>query len=293
MPLMRRALSSISRPKRDDPGAPAGAVGLRVPAPPSSKAATLRPLDAQGSSSWTTISPRFTVQYSSYIPVDHVGAVTPCLFQLGTNVIALGGKVYKGDAFQRTYRTTESLLVVPAAQMYGNLFARGGPTRNYQTPSSPANGSGANLSSTLTTPTADPWTDSYMGLDEDQTPLDCHRWNLKGEIPNSTMLGVGVAFGNPITQVNLFGQGSNPLEPSLAAIKWNLTVSLDTTDPNNPKAWVSGGTTTCYPAHVVKVNGITVYSALPPQNNIIYIGGCLIGSGSPVSPSTPAVVPAR
>jgi hypothetical protein len=197
--------------------------------------------------------------------------------------------MYKGDAYEGTYRTRESLLVVPSAQKYGNLFARGGPTRNYQVPSSPANGWGANLSSTAI---GDPWNGLYTGADEDQYGLDCYRWNDKGEADSSGMLGVGVTFGNPITQVNLSGQGSNPLEPGLAQIKWNLTVSLDVTDPKNPKAWVSGGTTTCYPAHIVKVNGVQVYQWIPSRNDIAYIGGCLIVSGSPIFPSLPTAVPA-
>jgi hypothetical protein len=246
----------------------------------------LQPRDQQGSSTWTTISPRFTVQYSSYIPVDHVVGATPCFLGL---VLVAGGKIYKGDAYEGTYRTRESLLVVPSAQKYTNLFARGGPTRNYQVPTSPANGLFANLSSTAI---GDPWSGLYTGVDEDQYGLDCYRWNNKGEADNSGMRGVSVTFGNPITQVNLSGQGSNPLEPAVAKIKWNLTISLDVTDPKNPKAWVSGGTTTCYPAHIVKVNGVKVYEWIPGQNDIKYIGGCLITSGSPITPSPPMIVPA-
>jgi hypothetical protein len=81
------------------------------------------------------------------------------------------------------------------------------------------------------------------------------------------------------------------LESSTAAIKWNLVISLDTTDPVNPKSWVSGGTETCYPAHIVKVNGTVVYQAVPSQNNVVYLGACLEGSGSAISPSSPTVVP--
>jgi uncharacterized repeat protein (TIGR02543 family) len=246
-----------------------------------------RPADNQGSSTWTTVSPRFTVQYSAYIPVDQVSGPTAC-----TNHLPYGLLLYEGDAFRRTYRTTESLLVVPGPQKYSNVFARGGPTRNYQVPSSPANGFFANLSST---PTGDPWRDPYSGADEDNVQYDCHLWNNKDEASNAGMRGVNVTFGNPVTQVNLFGQGSNPLESPSAAIKWNLVISLDTTDPANPKAWVSGSTETCYPAHVVKVNGTVVYQYVPCNNcnNVLYLAACLTGSGSPVSPSSPTSVPAH
>jgi len=203
---------------------------------------------------------------------------------------AAGWKTYKGDASRGTYRTTESLLVVPDAQKYGSLFARGGPTRNYQIPSSPASGLLANLSST---PTGDPWNGPYVGADEDGIQYDCSLWNDRGEADNSVMRGVGVTFENPITQVNLYGLGQDPLEPKLGGvngIKWNLIISLDTTDPANPKAWVSGGTATCYPAHIVKVNGTKVFEQLPAYNNTAYLVGCLDISGLAVTPSTPVVV---
>jgi hypothetical protein len=111
------------------------------------------------------------------------------------------------------------------------------------------------------------------------------------------MRGVSVNFGSPITEVSLSGTGANPLESPLAQIKWSLTVSLDVTDPNHPKAWVSHRVTTCYPAHVLKVNGMIVYSPpQPPRNDISYIsyiGACLLSEGSAITPSTPTAVPAH
>jgi hypothetical protein len=206
---------------------------------------------------------------------------------------ATGWLTYRGDAYRGTYRATESLLVVPGAQKYSNPpFARGGPTRNYQIPSSPAGGFGANLSST---PTGDPWNDPYTGADEDNVRSDCHLWNNKGEDSNSAMQGLGVTFNGPITQVNLYGFGQDPLElnPPGEGIKWNLTISLDTTDPANPKAWVSGGTATCYPAHIVKVNGTPVFGQQPSYNNTVYLTACLDVPGLAVTPSFPVVVPAH
>jgi hypothetical protein len=67
---------------------------------------------------------------------------------------------------------------------------------------------------------------------------------------------------------------------------------LDANIVINPKAWVSGGTTTCYRAHIVKVNGVNgveVDHWIPNRNDIAYIGGCLLVSGSPITPSTPNV----
>jgi hypothetical protein len=49
------------------------------------------------------------------------------------------------------------------------------------------------------------------GADEDEIRRDCHLSNDRGENPNTGMRGVGVTFGNPITQVNLYGLGQNPV----------------------------------------------------------------------------------
>jgi len=254
-----------------------------------------RTRQAQSNTNWTTLSPRFTIQYSSFIPVDRMAGPLPCLLTLeGQESFAAGWLTYKGDANRGTYRTTESLLVVPDAQKYGNLFARGGPTRNYALPSSPANGSSSNLSST---PTGDPWRDPYSGADEDENRYDCRLWNNKGEDPNDEMLGFRVTFGNPITVVTLYGFGKNILEPSLfglQGIKWNLNISLDITNPASPKAWVSGGTATCYPEHIVKVNGVQVFDQPPVfPNSTAYLTACLSAPGLPVAPSQPTAVPPR
>jgi hypothetical protein len=196
--------------------------------------------------------------------------------------------LYAGDKNRPTYRTTESVLVVPGAQEYSSLSALAGPTRNYQEPSSPANGFFHDLSSV--TP-FDPWNGAYTGADEDNVQYDCHLWNDKGQASNSTMQGFSATWGNPVTQVNLYGSGSNPLESDMGAIKWNLVVSLDTTDPAQPKAWISGGTATCYPEHVVTVNGIQVFDQPPSSNLPPYIVYCLALPGSTVSPSQHKTVP--
>src|SRR5208283_192769 len=101
------------------------------------------------------------------------------------------------------------------------------------------NGFFANLSSTLP-PGNDPYNGSYAGADEDKIQYDCQLWNDKDRASNSTMLGIGATWGNTVTQINLYGSGSNPLESDMGAIKWNLVVSLDTTNPAQPTAQVSG-----------------------------------------------------
>jgi hypothetical protein len=83
----------------------------------------------QISTTWLSILPRFTVQYASYIPVDHIAGPTPCL-----DSFPYGWKTYKGDANRGTYRTTESLLVMPSVQRHGTLFARSGPPETIRFP---------------------------------------------------------------------------------------------------------------------------------------------------------------
>lgn len=233
---------------------------------------------------WTTKSPRMSIQYSSFIPVDHLSGPTSCHIP---NTFSYGGTlIYKGDAYRGTYRTTESVLVVAGSPSYSNLFARAGPTRNYQYPSSPR--FGGNLSSN---PTGDLWNDPYSGADEDQTALDCYLWNNKGEYTQDTMRGINVSVTGTNTNVRFTGFGRDPLEPQVGGINWDLTVTIDTSDAANPKAYVSGGSQSCYPEHIIKVNGVTIYDARPLFNNVAYLTVCLLGPAVSATPSSPVSIP--
>ncbi len=57
---------------------------------------------------------------------------------------------------------------------------------------------------------------------------------------------------------SLQGSGSNPLENPLATITWNMFI-VPSDYPNNPSVTVNYQHT-CYPAHIIKVNGTVVYS---------------------------------
>jgi hypothetical protein len=193
--------------------------------------------------------------------------------------------LYKGDANRGTYRTTEAVLAIPDTQTITDLFARGGATRNYSSFNSPVNGSV--LSSV---PLGDIWNAPYSGADEDNIPDDCSFWNDKGEADNSTMRGVGMLpISGTLTSVNLYGSGQDPLEPKIGGIKWNMTISIDESNPNSPRVSVSG-THTCYPEHLIKVNGVTVYDVPPLFNNTVYLLGCLLGPQI-IDASNPISVP--
>ncbi len=225
---------------------------------------------ATGNSTWTTVTPRFSVQYASYIPVDNIHGPTPCFFNLPANGPVPVFKLYKGDANRGTYRTTQSIFVVADKQFNDNFFANAGPTRNYGF-GSPINGS--TLSSAPAS--SDIYNGPYTGDDEDNLQFDCLKWNDRGKADLSTMQGHSVTFpaGNQ-AQVNLNGLGQDPLEPKIGGIKWNATVTLNDSNQNQPTAQVNI-THTCYPAHIVKVNGTTIYSYQPPINNTAYLLSCL------------------
>jgi hypothetical protein len=93
---------------------------------------------------------------------------------------------------------------------------------------------------------------------------------------------------NSAGTVNFVGSAKDPLEPQTLSpsISWNLTVTINESNPAAPTAQVYG-THTCYPAHNVKVNGTVVYDSqanyhMPAYNNVAYLAGCLSGMISPV-----------
>jgi len=227
-----------------------------------------RPATTSGNSTWTTYSPRFNVSYASYIPVDNIPGPTPCYTE-DSGIPARTLLRYKGDANRGTYRTTQAIFVVPDKQVSNNFFANTGATRNYGA-GSPANGS--TLDSNAATP--DIYDGPYTGADEDNTPYDCRLWNEKGQADTAQMQSHSVSFSGHQAVVTLSGLGQDPLEPKLGGIKWNASISLDETNPSAPTAQFSI-THTCYPAHIIKVNGVTIKDIPPRYNNTFYLIGCL------------------
>lgn len=243
-----------------------------------------QPAQTTGTSTLTTITPRFLVQYSSYIPVDNIHGPTPCFNGLLPHFL-----LYKGDANRGSYRTTQSILVILDKQIYDNFSPSTGATRNYGA-GSPAVGS--TLSSSPTSP--DIYNGPYTGADEDNVQFDCNLWNDRGQATTSTMQGHSVTFSGNQAQVNLSGLGRNPLEAQVGGIQWDLNLVLDDTNASQPT--VSGTLThTCYPAHIVKINGQVIVDELPLLNNAAYLFECLRPFGLPQITKTinTVVVPAH
>jgi hypothetical protein len=257
-----------------------------------------------GSDSWaskkarnanqTPTAAHYNVSYASYIPVDNIPGPRPCIYYGFTNPPVLPGPyfiIYKGDAFRQTYRTTQSVVMIPGASHNYSVFVNTGPTRNYgaASPSGPPDSNGATLGSVAL---SDIYSGAYAGSDEDDAPGDCYKWNAKGQSattnmgPSNVTLSYGLA--NSGASVTFTGSAKDPLEPQLVspAISWNLTVTINESNPAAPTAQVSGSHT-CYPAHIIKVNGTVVYDSLrdygmPARNTTQYLAECLTGIFAPV-----------
>jgi hypothetical protein len=211
----------------------------------------------------------FSVAYSSYIPVDHVQGPTTsiCYYQGQPHT-----RIYMGDANRNTYRTTESIVVVPDTQTDSGFFPNTGATKNYGA-GSPANGS------------------TLSAADEDGIANDCHLWNASGKAnPGGFLYDVSFPYAHQ-GQVHFDGSSSNPLEPP-APILWDMRTVIDTTNPAAPTAIVNYNHT-CYPSHQIKVNEKVVYLYTPPENDAAYIFGCLTGILTKISghQTTPTPVP--
>ena len=213
---------------------------------------------------------QFTVQYASYIPVDHVSGPTPCPYVLDSNGLPYIPMIYIGDANRGTYKTEEQLVMDISAQQSYNFFPDTGHTRNYDAINSPVNG--ATLSQ----------------ADEDGIQYDCHLWNDAGQADSSGFEHDETYPLNSQGQVHFTGSAGNPLEPVDPPITWDMRTVINI-QSDGATAYVNYNHT-CYPAHQVKVNGQIIYSYIPPRNDLIYITGCLsqlnpkiVGQSSPVS----------
>jgi YD repeat-containing protein len=214
-----------------------------------------------------TVTPAFTVRYNAYIAVDHITSATSCLFAGTFNT----PYIYIGDANRGTYRAAEQLGVIPDLQQSSNFFNDIGESRNYGQ-GSPANGS------------------TLSSRDEDGIPNDCYLWNNAKKTPQATTYDVSYPYAHQ-AQVHYVGSVFNSLESSAATITWDMRTVLDTTNPQSPTAYVNYNHT-CYPAHIIRVNGAVVYSYIPPSNSPQQLLNCLVFHDTKVVGQTqPMVVP--
>jgi hypothetical protein len=212
------------------------------------------------------VTPIFTVGYNAYIAVDHITAATTCSW-LGQPV----NLIYMGDANRGTFRTAEQIFVVPDLQQSSGFFQDTGESRNYGH-GSPYNGS------------------TLSNKDEDGVANDCLLWNNAKHIYQPFSYDVSYPYVHQ-AQVHFVGSAYNPLESSAATITWDMRTVLDTTNQQSPTAYVNYNHT-CYPAHQIKVNGVVVYSYMPPSDSPSYLFGCLVlHTNKLVNQTQPRTVP--
>jgi hypothetical protein len=120
------------------------------------------------------------------------------------------------------------------------------------------------------------------GADEDNVQYDCNFWNDKGEGDNSTFQAHTF---DPALGLNLSGMGANPLEPLRDFIRWDLLLKIDETNPTSPVVSMNI-THSCYPAHRVAVNGVTIYEWQPASNAFPDIAPCLLLPSTQIHSST-------
>ena len=136
--------------------------------------------------------------------------------------------------------------------------------------------------------------------DFDGIARDCCLWNESGQSQDHLGYGQHVDFvtsqSGTEAFVRFFGSGSDPLEPNplgIVAISWDVTITVDSSANTASVAYNH----TCYPAHVVKVNGKAIYDSqrdrnVPTSNDINHILNCLTGLSAHIQGSTtPQSVP--
>jgi len=263
---------------------------FNTPPPTSRPAMTLAPgmsaaADAtpsgpaqSGTSQWSAATPRFLVQYLAFIPVDHIPGPTSCN--------GVFPKLYLGDANRGSYRASQWAVVIPGAVRQSVVTPATGETRNYSA-GSPA--VGANILGNQLLPGL------WIGADEDGVRYDCYLWNDTGTADARSLGGGNVTNSSGQAQLNLYGAASNPLEQSLfgtVSIKWNVTIGLNASNSASPTASVDA-THTCYPFHMVKVNGKVIYQGVPNKNSTQELTRCLSGAPQVHNVTNYLIVPAN
>ncbi len=196
------------------------------------------------------LAPKFDIEYSSYIPVDHVFSPSICFYG-GAGYFLM----YRGDANRGTYRTREFMTLVPDTQQAYGFDPSTTETKNYGY-GSPANGV------------------TLSNADEDGSGGDCYLYNDSGNASPSGFQRNTAFPASHQGQLQFYGSAADPLEYQWFDIQWNETTTINT---NNPSIMTSSVTYdfTCYPSHQVKVNGNPIFTYTPGDNSTSYITLCL------------------
>ena len=223
------------------------------------------------------------IEYTAYIPFDHVTGPTTCSGAHGTTFM-----IYKGDPganigngwpiqSERVFQMwswngsfANSSYSFPASRA-SKVVNAVGMTENYGI-GSPANGS------------------TLSSRDEDNVWHDCYLANNYGSASTTDMHGDLSVSGSTWENGNahFYGTASNPLESSAAKIAWDMRVIADGSNPYKGIVKTVNFNHTCFPAHNIKAQTWTVYSYVPSRSDAPYIATCLVAQlGKIIGQSSP------
>jgi hypothetical protein len=116
---------------------------------------------------------------------------------------------------------------------------------------------------------------SYLSSgDEDGVSNDCYLWHASA-YANTNDFHEEVTFPYSTQgQARLYGTGTNPLEPSLGGVSWDMRVVIDYSNLDYIQG-MANVTHSCFPAHVIQVNNRYIYQYGPPRSDPSYIFSCL------------------
>ena len=133
---------------------------------------------------------------------------------------------------------------------------------------------------------------SLASADEDGIQYDCNKWNDAGQATPAFSHDESFPYAHQ-GQLHFTGEVANPLESQLATITWDMRAVIDIQDPQSATAYINYNHT-CYPAHLIKVNGQVVYSYTPSSNSTTYLFGCLVlHAGKIIGQTSPVSVPVQ
>jgi hypothetical protein len=115
---------------------------------------------------------------------------------------------------------------------------------------------------------------TISALDEDNIAHDCFVWNNKGLADNTSWQMEYMVPYSTQGHVRFQGVGSNPLEPSLGGISWDMYTIVDISNLDRVTARANYNHS-CYPAHYVAVNNYPIYSYRPERHDESYVFSCL------------------
>src|SRR5262245_16524002 len=205
--------------------------------------------------------------YHAYIPGDNIKGGTPCWWSYyGAQVPYM--KTYKADGWPvQDYWPIASARVHHGVSYYHNnvIFA---PTHA--------------ASETRAYGKDSPWNGYTLSSnDEDIRRWDCYLWDdsaFEGTQDYHELIyfsGFGAYAEMGQAQINMYGSAANPLENSLARIKWDVNVVTSYWKGYDYTVAYANVSHTCFPAAAIQANGKLLYHYVPPRTDYSYVFQCL------------------